>query len=66
LAKFGNWARNLKTLAKGGEIWHLLNMGNKDARNREKKKPKKETPKAPPPRRDVSRITYTPAEPPKQ
>jgi hypothetical protein len=41
-------------------------MGNKDARNREKKKPKKEVPKMPPPRRDTSRVTYTPPEPPKQ
>jgi hypothetical protein len=35
-----------------GDLWHSTGMGNKDARNREKKKPKKKVDKvvqAPPP-----------------
>jgi hypothetical protein len=33
-------------------LWQSVAMGNKDARNREVKKPKKKVPKLPPPRRD--------------
>lgn len=39
-------------------------MGNKDARSREKKKPKKQAPKPVPVRRDVHQVTYTPPKPP--
>ena len=40
------------SLVFGGGVWHSTGMGNKDARNREKKKPKKKVDKvvqAPPP-----------------
>jgi hypothetical protein len=36
----------------------LFGMGNKDARRREVKKPKKKTPKYAPPKRDVSQPTH--------
>ena len=47
----------------------LLAMGNKDRRSREAKKPKKTTPKLPPPRRDSGQTTRvisvtTPDKPP--
>jgi hypothetical protein len=48
----------------------LYDMGNKDRRSREAKKPKKKTPKFAPPRRDSSQPTHvispiaTPEKPP--
>jgi hypothetical protein len=44
-----------------GDLWQSFGMGNKDARRREVKKPKKQTPKlAPAPvRREVHSVTPT-------
>jgi|GEM_PF-5800625 len=43
-------------LAMVGELWQSLGMGNKDRGKRELKKPKKQTPKPAPARRDSSLI----------
>jgi hypothetical protein len=39
-----------------GELWQSFGMGNKDRGKREVKKPKKQTPKPAPARRDSSQI----------
>jgi len=39
-------------------------MGNKDARKRETKKPKKQAPKLPPPRRDTGQAVTNAIKPP--
>jgi hypothetical protein len=39
-----------------GELWQSSGMGNKDRGKREVKKPKKQTPKPAPARRDSSQI----------
>jgi len=48
-------------LARAGKLWHSFGMGNKDARRREVKKPKKKKPVV------VVQSAYRPVkEPPKQ
>jgi hypothetical protein len=42
-------------------MWQSLIMGNRDARSREKKKPKKQTPKIAPAPRIVHQTTTPPA-----